>query len=200
MEHSDDAERGKVVTGPRKRRSAKSPVLGGPSSCRQEIPHAVRCDARQAQPSQVDRRSPARGAMARNAEQRSRPSPWHSARGCAGDGADRAMAPHTQVFAIASAYSSIPSERWRGSSASCQSRGSRPKRLFTTAAQYVNDTKVKDRLDAVRNTYARAEDAPTTGAKKLAELMGEHGKEFVGHAAQNLWRRESGPAHLALTR
>ena len=28
MEHSDDAERWKVVTGPRKRRSPKSPVLG----------------------------------------------------------------------------------------------------------------------------------------------------------------------------
>jgi hypothetical protein len=52
-------------------------------------------------------------------------------------------------------------------------------RMVTQAAQWARDDKVKDRLDAVRNTYTRQEDAPTTGATKLKALIGENGKAFV---------------------
>lgn len=51
--------------------------------------------------------------------------------------------------------------------------------LMTRAAEWARDDKVKDRLDAVRSTYARDEDRPTTGSKRLAELVGDHGKAFV---------------------
>ena len=52
-------------------------------------------------------------------------------------------------------------------------------RLMTRAAEWARDDKVKDRLDAIRNTYARDDDEPSTGGNALKELIGEHGKAFV---------------------
>jgi hypothetical protein len=51
--------------------------------------------------------------------------------------------------------------------------------LFKHAAEWARDHKVKDRLDAVRGTYARDDTSPTTGSRTLADLMGDIGKAFV---------------------
>lgn len=48
-------------------------------------------------------------------------------------------------------------------------------RLMERAGKWVKDDKVKDRLDAVRSTYARNENEPATGGKTLAELTGDKG-------------------------
>ena len=53
-------------------------------------------------------------------------------------------------------------------------------RLFTSAAKYVDDLEVRDRLDAVSSTYANPDDAPVTGSKRLAEnLPNGVGEKFV---------------------
>jgi len=51
--------------------------------------------------------------------------------------------------------------------------------IMTRAAEWARDDEIKDRLDAVRTTYGRDDNEPTTGANRLAEHIGEHGKAFV---------------------
>jgi hypothetical protein len=63
-------------------------------------------------------------------------------------------------------------------------------RIFERAGQWAKDDRIKDRLDAVRNTYARPEDAPTTGAKKLEELIGDQGKNFVA-TLHKIWGNDA---------
>lgn len=64
-------------------------------------------------------------------------------------------------------------------------------RLFDRAGKWVRDDKVKDRFDAVRSTYSISEDTPATGPKKLEELIGEHGKDFVA-TLYKIWGAEGG--------
>lgn len=64
-------------------------------------------------------------------------------------------------------------------------------KLFEIAASWAKDDKVKDRLDAVRSTYSLHEETPTTGATKLAELIGDYGKEFAA-GLYKIWGEESG--------
>ena len=64
-------------------------------------------------------------------------------------------------------------------------------REIDKAGPWVNDDKVKDRLDAVRNTYARDEDAPATGAKRLEDRIGEHGKAVVA-TLYKIWSDDAG--------
>jgi len=61
-------------------------------------------------------------------------------------------------------------------------------RLLDRAGRWAKDDKVKDRLDAVRNTYSMSEDAPITGGKKLEESMA-NGKDFVA-SLQKIWGGE----------
>lgn len=61
--------------------------------------------------------------------------------------------------------------------------------LMTRAAAWARDDKSKDRLDAVRSTYAREESALTTGATKLKALIGEHGKTFVA-TLDKIWEAD----------
>ena len=67
-------------------------------------------------------------------------------------------------------------------------------REIDKAGPWVNDDKVKDRLDAVRNTYARDEDAPATGANRSEDRIGEHGKAFVA----TLYKRCGNDAGICL--
>lgn len=68
---------------------------------------------------------------------------------------------------------------------------SETERLFDRAGKLAHDDKVKDRFDAIRTTYAVSEDTPTTGGKRLVELIGENGKEFVA-TIQKIWGGEAG--------
>lgn len=62
--------------------------------------------------------------------------------------------------------------------------------VFDRAGKWAKDDKVKDRLDAVRTTYSISEDVPSTGAKRLEELM-ESGKEFV-QTIYKIWGSDGG--------
>jgi hypothetical protein len=59
-------------------------------------------------------------------------------------------------------------------------------RPMIRAAEWARDQHVKDRLDAIRNTYDRDEETPTTGTEKLIDLRGDHGKNFVASVNQ-IW-------------
>jgi hypothetical protein len=61
--------------------------------------------------------------------------------------------------------------------------------LMTRAAEWARDDKVKDRLDAIRSTYGRAEDAPKTGGNALSELIGENGDKFIA-TIHRIWGEE----------
>jgi putative DNA primase/helicase len=60
--------------------------------------------------------------------------------------------------------------------------------VLGAAAKFVQDGEVKDRLDAVRSTYAAGDEMPTTGGGKLIELTS---KEFV-ETLHKIWGTESG--------
>lgn len=64
-------------------------------------------------------------------------------------------------------------------------------RLFDRAGKWVRDDKIKDRFDAVRTTYSVSEETPTTGAKRLEELIGDQGKDFVA-TLYKIWGGEGG--------
>jgi len=64
-------------------------------------------------------------------------------------------------------------------------------RLFDRAGKLAHDDKVKDRFDAIRSTYSVSEDTPTTGAKRLEELIGENGKDFCA-TLYKIWGGEGG--------
>jgi hypothetical protein len=112
LEHSDDADRWKVVTGPRKRRSAKRPVLGDHRRVgKRFVPPFIAMLGSLNPVKWIDALLPEvlwlgmlnndhghrRGIQLAEALARPPTEPWP---------------PHTKVFAIASAYSSITSERW----------------------------------------------------------------------------------------
>lgn len=59
-------------------------------------------------------------------------------------------------------------------------------KLFELAGEFRGDREVKDRLDAVRTTYARPDDDPTAGSNALAEEMGDDGKAFI-KSLQKIW-------------
>jgi hypothetical protein len=54
------------------------------------------------------------------------------------------------------------------------------------AGEHVRDPEVKDRLDAVRNTYAKPDDDPLAGAPRLAEEIGDKGKNFIA-SLRRIW-------------
>jgi hypothetical protein len=59
-------------------------------------------------------------------------------------------------------------------------------RIFTAAAQWVKDGDVKDRVAGVRSTFTLSEDVPVTGSKRLEELIGDTGKDFVA-SLHKIW-------------
>ena len=112
MEQSDDTERWKVVTGPRKRRSAKGGVLGDHRRIgKRFVPPFAAMLGRLNPVKWIDALLPEVLwlGMLNNDHGHRRGIQLAEALATT---VDRAMAPHTKVFAIASAYSSIPSERW----------------------------------------------------------------------------------------
>ena len=61
-------------------------------------------------------------------------------------------------------------------------------KIFQLAGAYVQDPELKDRLDAVRSTFAHPDDDPIGGAKKLLEEMGDddRAKSFV-ESLRKIW-------------
>jgi hypothetical protein len=112
LKDNHDAERSKVVTGSGQRMSAKSPVLGDHRRVgKRFIPPFVATLGRLNPVTWIDTllAEVLWLGMLNNDHGHRRGIQLAAALAKA---VDRAMAPHTKVFALASAYSSIPCERW----------------------------------------------------------------------------------------
>jgi hypothetical protein len=112
LEHSDDAERWKVVTGSRKRRSAKGGVLGDHRRVgKRFVPPFVAMLGQLQYVKWIDDLLPEVLwlGMLNNDHGLRRGVQLAKKLSTA---ADRVMAPHPHVFARTSTYSSIPSEQW----------------------------------------------------------------------------------------
>lgn len=62
--------------------------------------------------------------------------------------------------------------------------------VFRVAGLQVGETDAQDRANAVRGTYAKAEDEAVSGATRLSEIMGLTGKTFVA-SIRKIWGAES---------
>ena len=59
-------------------------------------------------------------------------------------------------------------------------------KLFELSGQWCKDPDIQDRVNAVRSTYKQDEDSPTTSAKRLKDLIGDQGDNFVKSLAR-IW-------------
>ena len=72
--------------------------------------------------------------------------------------------------------------------------------ILEQAGKYADDPYVRDRLDAIRTTYAKSDDEDLTGGPTLAEIIGEdHGEKFV-KTLNKIWRHAAAGANDVVMR